>query len=626
MIHPIAKNYLELLQDFYKNLKVSSPQKDEPSKSSSKNKKVPSPNKSPSPEETAPPKPLLTNKEVDELIKKQDSLIHKKDLSSFIKTDSLLYLNEKFLEATQFLICSLGFPEVFNLHLPENNSWNLNFLNSKFNLKHLNFETKSEQTLPKFYIFKLFNSDMSSDSVSNLVCKYQNLETSIQELENQHLIFVTSQIMSTQNLADIQRAADNFKLLFEPNTKTFHDGETSSSDFCHLFMNLKDSTLNFNAKEGIYPILYTLKEDFEKQLLSSVYTALAQKTLSPALSPENYKTALSSIFNSLISNLKFDSASLTMKIHTSNYKNHITPSVNLPKDIRNTKDFTQKGIFQELQRHLDRTHTAFKLKKFLELNISNHPSFTPAKLTSVSPKYIFLNLNSKNEEKPFFKHSKHDEILTLIQNTSIPIYLYGPTGSGKSWTLQKIAETLSKTFVFTNSPQDELALKGYLNVVGKYITTQYRNCYENGGIFLLDEMDACPPEVLVALNSDLSGDFGYFPDKIVRKHKNFRLVASGNTLGQGGTFDYTARNRLDASTLNRFLIIHFDHDPKLEKLLAPSVDMKEISKFRKTIKDNNIKFNLSTRKVIYQQKLHDLNLPEKLIKKYTYGNILKELT
>jgi cobaltochelatase CobS len=105
---------------------------------------------------------------------------------------------------------------------------------------------------------------------------------------------------------------------------------------------------------------------------------------------------------------------------------------------------------------------------------------------------------------------------------------------------------------------------GYMNANGIYVETAFRRIFENGGIFLIDEIDAGNPNVLVILNSALSGGTYAFPDKMVAPHKDFVLVATANTFGNGANRDYVGRTKLDAATLDRFNTIEMDYDEDLE--------------------------------------------------------------
>ena len=81
-------------------------------------------------------------------------------------------------------------------------------------------------------------------------------------------------------------------------------------------------------------------------------------------------------------------------------------------------------------------------------------------------------------------------------------------------------------------------------------------------------MDASIPEVLVLLNAAIANGYFEFPNGKITAHEDFRVVAAGNTVGSGADEAYTGRMVLDQATLDRFAIIDFGYDLKIELALA----------------------------------------------------------
>lgn len=165
------------------------------------------------------------------------------------------------------------------------------------------------------------------------------------------------------------------------------------------------------------------------------------------------------------------------------------------------------------------------------------------------------------------KHEKFEMIKDCIEN-DIPVYLAGPAGSGKNYTLEQISWELGLEFYFTNSVQQEYKLTGFIDAGGVYHETEFYKAFKNGGIFFLDEMDASIPEVLVLLNAAIANRYFEFPNGKIKAHKNFRVVAAGNTVGSGADEMYTGRLVLDQATLDRFAIIDFGYDRNIEMHIA----------------------------------------------------------
>lgn len=161
-------------------------------------------------------------------------------------------------------------------------------------------------------------------------------------------------------------------------------------------------------------------------------------------------------------------------------------------------------------------------------------------------------------------HEKYNEIKTCLM-CNIPIYLAGPAGAGKNYTVEQIAKELGWDFYFSNSVQQEYKLTGFIDAGGKFHETEfYKACTcSNDCIFFLDEMDASIPEVLVLLNAAIANGYFEFPNGKVTFDK-VHFVSAGNTVGSGADDMYTGRMVLDQATLDRFAIIEFDYSLPIE--------------------------------------------------------------
>lgn len=166
----------------------------------------------------------------------------------------------------------------------------------------------------------------------------------------------------------------------------------------------------------------------------------------------------------------------------------------------------------------------------------------------------------KNIVEPFsdepVKHKKFDSILTILKKGK-SVYLYGAAGTGKNVICQQIAEELGLTFYFANSVQDRFDLLGYGDANGKFVETEFYKAFTQGGLFMLDEMDN-------SCEDALANKYITFPIiGRVEAHKDFKVIAAGNTCGKGANELYTGRRPLDASTLNRFVFIEVGYDKRI---------------------------------------------------------------
>lgn len=189
------------------------------------------------------------------------------------------------------------------------------------------------------------------------------------------------------------------------------------------------------------------------------------------------------------------------------------------------------------------------------------------------------------------QHYKIDTIIKAMDSArrnSKNIMLSGPIGTGKTTLCSQIADKLSLNFypysLCSHTTKSDLI--GFIDAGGNYRTSALRLAFENGGLVLLDEMDAANPNILSIINNMLSNNQYYFPDGIVQKNDEFKCICAMNSNGRGGDIIYTKSQRLDASTLDRFIFINIDIDEKLEQKLTDNMDWYErVLKFRKVIEE-----------------------------------------
>lgn len=161
-------------------------------------------------------------------------------------------------------------------------------------------------------------------------------------------------------------------------------------------------------------------------------------------------------------------------------------------------------------------------------------------------------------------HKDFERILKAV-SVGMSVYLYGPAGTGKSYLAKQLSNALSVSYYETASVSDEVQLKGFVDARGTYQATPFYHAFKDGGVFLLDELDASIPECAVILNNALAnGRFTFPNDETVIASPDFHCVAAGNTLGRGNNAQYTARTALDAATLNRFIKVKVDYAQEIE--------------------------------------------------------------
>jgi len=208
------------------------------------------------------------------------------------------------------------------------------------------------------------------------------------------------------------------------------------------------------------------------------------------------------------------------------------------------------------------------------------------------------------------KHKLQDT-LQLATMAGVPILLTGEAGTGKSESVVMVAKELGYTLhsLSVGEQTTKTDILGFMDATGTYRSTGFRKAFEGGGVFLLDEIDAGNPNVLLAINSGISNGFIEFPDTVVHSHETFRLIATANTFGTGAGIKYVGRNKLDLATLNRFAVLHWTLDEELEaELCTDSQWLRVIHEARKLASDVD-ELMIGMRNTLQGVKLLDIGLP-----------------
>ena len=183
-------------------------------------------------------------------------------------------------------------------------------------------------------------------------------------------------------------------------------------------------------------------------------------------------------------------------------------------------------------------------------------------------------------------HEKHVFGLKILNATNL-LWLVGPTGSGKTHLAEQLAQAFNLTFAYMSCTEGmhESHLNGKMTVTGEFLTTEFIKCYEEGGLYLLDEVDAADPNVLLVLNSAIANGKLAIPNRVTKpvavRHPDFKLIVSSNTWGTGSV-NYSGRNNLDQSFIDRFNLckLEIDYDEALETELAKEVNPDIAAKFQ----------------------------------------------
>lgn len=167
-------------------------------------------------------------------------------------------------------------------------------------------------------------------------------------------------------------------------------------------------------------------------------------------------------------------------------------------------------------------------------------------------------------------HEMFDDVLIALMEDSNP-YLIGPSGCGKTYMIKQLTDLLHMDFIDIGYINEEYDILGYQTATGGYSAPNFYLCYKYGMVAFCDELDNGNSRATVKLNSFLSNvvDASYnFPNgENVKRHPNFRIIAAGNTAGNGADMNYNTREKIEESVQQRFVPIYVGYDNAVEEAI-----------------------------------------------------------
>lgn len=186
-------------------------------------------------------------------------------------------------------------------------------------------------------------------------------------------------------------------------------------------------------------------------------------------------------------------------------------------------------------------------------------------------------------------HASFEAILKRVaykraNGTRFNILLVGPKGCGKTHVVAQVAKALGQRYgalsCGAGTTDGEIVGRVIPNLTTGEATLQsslFLDFYANGGVFLLDELDALNPTTALRLNMALEN--GRLFDALGRevpRHEHFYCFAAANTWGHGANREYCGREMQDAALLDRFIGGEFDfgYDEGVETALCPDAELR----------------------------------------------------
>jgi MoxR-like ATPase len=251
-------------------------------------------------------------------------------------------------------------------------------------------------------------------------------------------------------------------------------------------------------------------------------------------------------------------------------------------------------------------HADTSIKESLPVN----PEETSSLIPKVDPNYVAFG--------------NHKDIDVIIKSKQFyPAYISGPTGNGKSTTVEQCCAKNKRPLIRVNlnmmTDEDQLIgsktlVDGNVSVVEGPVIIAMRN----GIPLLLDEIDAGSANTLLCLQPILEGKPYYFKmtNELIYPAPGFTVFATANTKGKGSDDGrYIGTNVLNEAFLERFAITFNQDYPSaaIEKKIVMNL-MKSLScedeefaatlvkwadAIRRTFADGGVDETITTRRLVH---------------------------
>ena len=224
------------------------------------------------------------------------------------------------------------------------------------------------------------------------------------------------------------------------------------------------------------------------------------------------------------------------------------------------------------------------VSQLVESRISELEAKVASAAAPAGPSVVHVQINQA-EPRPLSaarSHAMLGKLLPLLGAVSpatgkrLNVMLVGPAGTGKTTLASQAAEAFGVPFGTVNGSAGltEGRLLGTMTPnlsTGEqiYAPSQLVRCYRDGGVYLMDEIDAMDENVMLSVNNLVDSTKWQGPDgQWVERHPDFYLLSAANTFGLGANRLYSGRTQLDASSVDRWFQVEVGYDLALERSLC----------------------------------------------------------
>lgn len=274
------------------------------------------------------------------------------------------------------------------------------------------------------------------------------------------------------------------------------------------------------------------------------------------------------------------------------------------------KEFDEK-ITSSMTEH---SNTLDKLRGAIENRLEELEKATPGRVEIEPQRMVIQIIKDAGLSEEITINAQHHRFQDLLLDLKAGhnVYNYGPTGSGKTVAVYTAAKVLGLNVYrkVLNRETSPYVFSGYMKG-SEYVEGMAFRPYTQGGILFADELDNGNANAGTTLKEYADADEVWFPHGLFKKHKDFRLVANANTIGNGANSQYVGRNQQDKALLNIFKFHYWGYDESFEETICwaeflacggkaeqkPTFDkfLKGMRQFRQAIVELNINHILSPR-------------------------------
>jgi MoxR-like ATPase len=242
-------------------------------------------------------------------------------------------------------------------------------------------------------------------------------------------------------------------------------------------------------------------------------------------------------------------------------------------------------------------------------------SFTPAATAQATAPGQVVVIEKGKEPRALsgIHHKQAGKIIKLAGQRGLNVLMVGPAGCGKTVLAKSVSQAHERplTVISCSAGMSEAQLLGRLLPMGAggafvYVESPFMKAYANGGVILLDEIDAADSNLLLVINAALANGGVEIEaraasglDTRVERHAETIILAAANTWGTGADTQYVGRAALDAATLDRFYRVAVDYDTDLERAVCENSEIVEkVQRMRSLAQAAKLRRVLSTRMIV----------------------------